>query len=206
MTQEVKSYVSLATMVQSRIIYFLRAYFKALGDHPEYKNSICTSDIAILGDFPRKQFKLPAIVVSVPSTGNLFNKLIGNRELYTPIYKMESGVKVLKGYSVGGTFNNITVNIALAVESTAERRNLIDFISMVMRTIGYEHLKTHNIHITGLSLGGEREDFLNGLPDPIYYSTLNVNVTTQWVQTIMNVDLIEDINLEAVVLNPQVGS
>ena len=74
--EDIKSYVSLATMVQSRIITFLRSYFKGLGLHPQYKNSICSSEISILGDFPRKQVKFPAIVVSMPSSGNLFNKVI----------------------------------------------------------------------------------------------------------------------------------
>ena len=198
---EIQSYVSLATMVQSRIILFLRAYFKGLRAHPQYKNSICESEISILGDFPRKQIKFPAIVVSVPSSGNLFNKVIGNKELYTPIYETVNGNKVLKGYSVGGTFNNINVNIAIASESTAERRNLLDYVSMLLRTFGHENLRTYNIHVTGISLGGGREEYLNGLADPIYYDTINLTLTTQWVQTIYNVDLIEDINVEAIALD-----
>ena len=202
--EEVKSYVSLATMVQSRVILFLRDYFKKLGSHPQYKNSICESEISILGDFPRKQIKFPAIVVSMPSSGNIFNKVIGNRDLYTPIYETENGKKVLKGYTVGGTFNNVVLNIAIASESTAERRNLLDFLSLLMRTFGYEHLKTYNIHITGISLGGGREEYLNGLPDPIYYDTINLTVTTQWVQTIYNVDLIKDINVETITLDPKI--
>lgn len=202
--EEVKNYVSLATMVQSRIITFLRSYFKGLGLHPQYKNSICSSEISILGDFPRKQVKFPAIVVSMPSSGNLFNKVIGNKELYTPIYDNTNGTKVLKGYSVGGTFNNVVVNIAIASESTAERRNLLDYVSMLMRTFGHEHLRTYNIHVTGISLGGAREEYLNGLADPVYYDTINLTLTTQWVQTIYNVGLIEDINVESVTLDPKV--
>lgn len=195
MAEDVRSFVSLATMVQSKIILFLRAYFKAMWANPQYKNSICTSEISILGDFPRKQIKFPAIVVSVPSSGNLFNKVIGDKELYSPIYETVEGQKVIKGYSIGGTFNNVVVNIAIASESTAERRNLLDFVSIIMRTVGLQHLRTHNIHISNIALGGAREEYLSNLPDPVYYDTINVTLTTQWVQTVMNIPLIEDIDV-----------
>lgn len=194
--EEVKSYISLATMVQSRIILFLREYFKAMKANPKYQNSIATSDISILGDFPRKQVKFPAIIVSVPNSGNLFNKVIGDRELYSPIYEEVNGEKKITGYSVGGTFTGVVVNIAIACESTAERRNLLDFIVMMMRSVGLKHLKKYNIHISNITLGAGREEFMNGLPDPVYYDTLNIVLTTHWVQTIMNLEtFIEDIDV-----------
>lgn len=190
------SKVGLSTLIQSSTINFLRSYFKALKtDTVSYAPNITRQDIAILGDFPRKQVKYPSIVVSIPDTANLYQKLIG-RDLYKPLYKLDAnGKKILVGYEVGGIFTSM-FNISVACESTAERRDLLDYIAIVLRAIAPQYLHKNHIDISNIQLTGVREELIGN--DLVYWDTLSISVHTEWKQIIHNLPLVTEVKVEEV--------
>lgn len=192
-----KEFVGLATLIQSATITFLRDYFKALKTVDlKYSPNIARQDIAILGEFPRKQIKYPVIVVSIPKLGDLYQRVIG-RELYKPLYTINKDTekKNLSGYEVGGVFSS-GFDINVACESTGERRTLLDFLAIIMRTIAPSHLHQKHIDIASIKIGAGREELIGN--DLIYWDVLNIGVQTEWKQIVYNLPLVTDVNVEEV--------
>ena len=191
------SKIGLTSFIQDTNITFLRQYFKTMKhmntQNPIYDQDIIATNIQVEGEFPRRQVSYPLVVVSTMNRSqDLMNKLIG-RELYTPIYDKTSKKKI--GYSMAGTFTT-GFSISVASESTAERRDLLDLIVMLYRTIGSDYLKKFRVNITGMSYGSGRTELLAN--DLIYFDTLNLTVQTEWKQVIQNIPLITSINVDEV--------
>ena len=191
------SKIGLTSFIQDTNITFLRQYFKSMKpmntQNPSYDRDIIATNIQVEGEFPRRQVSYPLVVVSTMNRSqDLMNKLIG-RELYTAIYDKTSKRKI--GYSMAGTFTT-GFSISVASESTAERRDLLDLIVMLYRTIGSDYLKKFRVNITGMSYGSGRTEVLAN--DLVYFDTLNLTVQTEWKQVIQNVPLITSIDVEEV--------
>lgn len=191
------SKIGLTSFIQDTNITFLRQYFKTMKpmntQNPIYDQDIIATNIQVEGEFPRRQVSYPLVVVSTMNRSqDLMNKLIG-RELYTPLYDKTSKKKI--GYSMAGTFTT-GFSISVASESTAERRDLLDLIVMLYRTIGSDYLKKFRVNITGMSYGSGRTELLAN--DLIYFDTLNFTVQTEWKQVIQNIPLITSINVDEV--------
>lgn len=191
------SKIGLTSFIQDTNITFLRQYFKSMKpmntQNPSYDRDIIATNIQVEGEFPRRQVSYPLVVVSTMNRSqDLMNKLIG-RELYTPLYDKTSKKKI--GYSMAGTFTT-GFSISVASESTAERRDLLDLIVMLYRTIGSDYLKKFRVNITGMSYGSGRTELLAN--DLIYYDTLNITVQTEWKQVIQNIPLITSIDVDEV--------
>ena len=191
------SKIGLTSFIQDTNITFLRQYFKSMKpmntQNPSYDRDIIATNIQVEGEFPRRQVSYPLVVVSTMNRSqDLMNKLIG-RELYTAIYDKTSKRKI--GYSMAGTFTS-GFSISVASESTAERRDLLDLIVMLYRTIGSDYLKKFRVNITGMSYGSGRTEVLAN--DLVYFDTLNLTVQTEWKQVIQNVPLITSIDVEEV--------
>lgn len=191
------SKIGLTSFIQDTNITFLRQYFKSMKpmntQNPSYDQDIIATNIQVEGEFPRRQVSYPLVVVSTMNRSqDLMNKLIG-RELYTAIYDKTSKKKI--GYSMAGTFTT-GFSISVASESTAERRDLLDLIVMLYRTIGSDYLKKFRVNITGMSYGSGRTELLAN--DLIYYDTLNITVQTEWKQVIQNIPLITKIDVDEV--------
>lgn len=191
------SKIGLTSFIQDTNITFLRQYFKTMKpmntQNPIYDQDIIATNIQVEGEFPRRQVSYPLVVVSTMNRSqDLMNKLIG-RELYTPLYDKTSKKKI--GYSMAGTFTT-GFSISVASESTAERRDLLDLIVMLYRTIGSDYLKKFRVNITGMSYGSGRTELLAN--DLIYFDTLNFTVQTEWQQVIHNIPLITSINVDEV--------
>lgn len=191
------SKIGLTSFIQDTNITFLRQYFKSMKpmntQNPSYDRDIIATNIQVEGEFPRRQVSYPLVVVSTMNRSqDLMNKLIG-RELYTPLYDKTSKRKI--GYSMAGTFTT-GFSISVASESTAERRDLLDLIVMLYRTIGSDYLKKFRVNITGMSYGSGRTELLAN--DLIYYDTLNITVQTEWKQVIQNIPLITSIDVDEV--------
>jgi hypothetical protein len=191
------SKIGLTSFIQDTNITFLRQYFKTMKpmntQNPIYDQDIIATNIQVEGEFPRRQVSYPLVVVSTMNRSqDLMNKLIG-RELYTPLYDKTSKKKI--GYSMAGTFTT-GFSISVASESTAERRDLLDLIVMLYRTIGSDYLKKFRVNITGMSYGSGRTELLAN--DLIYFDTLNLTVQTEWKQVIQNIPLITSINVDEV--------
>lgn len=194
-----KGYIGLNTMIQDANIVFLRQYFQSLKNpgpsDPKYDTSFYKTSISIEGDFPRKQVSYPLIVVSITDSGDLMNKMIG-KDFYTPIYKKNSlGDNVKVGYQTSGVFTT-QFTIYIASESTAERRDLIDLLVMLYRTIGTDFLRKKGLTITGIKYGSKRTEFLAS--DLVYFDSLVFTVQSEWKQIIHNIPLITDIAVEKV--------
>ena len=195
-SQRVTSKVGLTTFIQDTNINFLRKYFQALKPMntglPNYSPDFVKTHVQVEGEFPRRHASFPLVVVSTLNRSqDLMNKLIG-RELYTPIY-VKDNKKV--GYSLAGTFTS-GFSISVASESTAERRDLLDLIVMVYRTVGSDFLRKSGVHITNISYGSGRQELLAN--DLIYFDTVNFIVQTEWKQIIQNIPLITDISVDEV--------
>lgn len=193
--QFITSKIGLSSFIQDVNIKFLRHYFKGVKDinsnTPTYDNSIVPTNIQIEGEFPRRHASYPLLVVSTLNRSqDLMHKLIG-RELYDKVY--ENGKLV--GYSLSGTFTS-GFSISIASESTAERRDLLDLIIMLYRTIGSDYLKRFRVNITGISYGSGRTELLAS--DLIYFDVLNFTVQTEWKQVIHNVPLITEFDVDEV--------
>ena len=191
------SKIGLTSFIQDTNITFLRQYFKSMKpmntQNPSYDQDIIATNIQVEGEFPRRQVSYPLVVVSTMNRSqDLMNKLIG-RELYTAIYDKTSKKKI--GYSMAGTFTT-GFSISVASESTAERRDLLDLIVMLYRTIGSDYLKKFRVNTTGMSYGSGRTELLAN--DLIYYDTLNITVQTEWKQVIQNIPLITKIDVDEV--------
>lgn len=196
-TQYATSKIGLTSFIQDTNITFLRQYFKTMKpmntQNPSYNQDIIATNIQVEGEFPRRQVSYPLVVVSTLNRSqDLMNKLIG-RELYTAVYDRASKKKI--GYSMAGTFTT-GFSISVASESTAERRDLLDLIVMLYRTIGSDYLKKFRVNITGMSYGSGRTELLAN--DLIYFDTLNFTVQTEWKQIIHNIPLITSIDVEEV--------
>ena len=193
----VTSKIGLTSFIQDTNITFLRQYFKTMKpvntQNPSYDRDIIATNIQVEGEFPRRQVSYPLVVVSTMNRSqDLMNKLIG-RELYTPLYDKTSKKKI--GYSMAGTFTT-GFSISVASESTAERRDLLDLIVMLYRTIGSDYLKKFRVNITGMSYGSGRTELLAN--DLIYFDTLNITTQTEWKQVIHNIPLITSIDVDEV--------
>lgn len=193
----VTSKIGLTSFIQDTNITFLRQYFKTMKpvntQNPSYDRDIIATNIQVEGEFPRRQVSYPLVVVSTMNRSqDLMNKLIG-RELYTPLYDKTSKKKI--GYSMAGTFTT-GFSVSVASESTAERRDLLDLIVMLYRTIGSDYLKKFRVNITGMSYGSGRTELLAN--DLIYFDTLNITTQTEWKQVIHNIPLITSIDVDEV--------
>lgn len=184
--------IGLAKHIQMSSIVWIRECLKGMRAHPQYKNSIIDQDIAISGEFPRVEMKYPCIVVTIPKTAELYKKILG-REQYQPIFEtQENGKKKLAGYRLGGLFAS-TFQIAIACESQTERRELLDLVAILMRTVGAKFLHTKWIDITSMDLGGERIERVGS--DNVYWDTLNIKVNTQWKQELLGIPLVESVKV-----------
>lgn len=96
---------------------------------------------------------------------------------------------------MAGTFTS-GFSISIASESTAERRDLLDLIVMLYRTVGSDYLKKFRVNITGMSYGSGRTELLAN--DLVYFDTLNFTVQTEWKQIIQNIPLITSINVDEI--------
>lgn len=197
--QKGRLYTGLSTHIQDANISFLRQYFKSMKpngyDTSSYSPDIGSTSITVEGEFPRRHVKYPLVVVSTINGGELMQRLIG-RELYTPIYSKKSdGTRFVSGYSMAGVFTS-NFSISIASESTAERRDLLDLIVMLYRTVGSEYLKKFRVNITNIRYGSGKTEFLAN--DLVYFDTLNFTVQTEWKQVIQNVPLITSIDVETI--------
>ena len=196
-------YIGLSTQIQDANISFLRQYFKSMasfdGTNKKYNQDICKSMISIEGEFPRRHVRYALIIVSPLSGGNLMDRLIGN-ELYTKIKEVKDGKEVVTGYSLGGVFTS-DFSISIASESTAERRDLLDLVVILYRTIGSEYLRKFGVNITSIRYGSSRTEYLAN--DFVYFDTLNFTVQTEWKQVIKNIPLITEINVEEVAVEEE---
>lgn len=195
--QYATSKIGLTSFIQDTNITFLRQYFKTMKpmntQNPNYNQDIVATNIQVEGEFPRRQVSYPLVVVSTLNRSqDLMNKLIG-RELYNVVYDTKTKKKI--GYSMAGTFTS-GFSISIASESTAERRDLLDLIVMLYRTVGSDYLKKFRVNITGMSYGSGRTELLAN--DLVYFDTLNFTVQTEWKQIIQNIPLITSINVDEI--------
>lgn len=153
------------------------------------------SNITISDQWPQREVKLPAIIVTAIS-GDSLQRTFGNvrKQVTQSMYLSGATREVISALQFGGNMSPV-VSIEVAAHDPVVRDRLVDWLQMYAMWFFTDKLKSVGLEIQGMNWISNREEYIGN--QPVYISGLSIDLLTEWKHTVT----IEDANrLDAITI------